>query len=99
MAAPAAGEQLNPAEEALRRVVDSQIGPRGVGAVYQNVDGAFEVVELIRDPQRARQLLRRRSAQWALIVRDQLRRDAQPFVIGSAWTSADRLLQAGGGAR
>ncbi|MET9427909.1 MULTISPECIES: hypothetical protein [unclassified Streptomyces] len=79
--------------EALRRVVEAQIGPRQPGAIYQNADGAFEVVALIRDPQRARELLRRRCAQWAVIVKDVLRPGAEPFAIGSAWTSSDYLVR------
>ncbi|MGY1583845.1 hypothetical protein [Streptomyces sp. MN13] len=79
--------------EALRRVIDAQIGPRQPGAIYQNQDGAFEVIALIRDPKRARELLRRRCAQWALIVRDVLRPDGEPFVIGSVWTMSDHLVR------
>jgi hypothetical protein len=79
--------------EALRRVVDDQIGPRLPGAIYQNVDGAFEVLALVRDPERARTLLRRRAAQWALIVKDVLRPDGEPFAIGSVWTTSDYLVR------
>ncbi|MFD8762333.1 hypothetical protein ACFV03_25630 [Streptomyces mirabilis] len=79
--------------EALRRVVDDQIGPRRAGAIYQNTDGAFEVIAVIRDPERARGLLKRRCAQWALIVRDVLRPDGEPFVIGSVWTTSDHLVR------
>lgn len=46
--------------EGLYRVVDAQIGPRAKGVTYRNVSGAFEVLAVIRDPERARQLLRRR---------------------------------------
>ncbi|WP_371674786.1 hypothetical protein OG985_49545 (plasmid) [Streptomyces sp. NBC_00289] len=83
--------------EALRRVVDGQIGPRHVGAIYQNVDGAFEVLSVIRDPERARGLLRRRCAQWALVVKDVLRPDAEPFPVGSAWTTSDYLVREAAG--
>lgn len=79
--------------EALRRVVDDQIGPRAQGAIYQNVDGAFEVLAVIRNPERARALLGRRSAQWALIVKDVLRPGAEPFTIGSVWTTSDHLVR------
>jgi hypothetical protein len=85
--------------EALRRVIEAQIGPREPGAIYQNTDGAFEVVALIRDPQRARELLLRRCAQWALIVRDVLRPDGEPFAIGSAWTDSDYLVREAAAAR
>lgn len=79
--------------EALRRVINHQIGPRAAGAIYQNSDGAFEVVAVVRDPQRARELLKRRCAQWALIVRDVLRPDGEPFVVGSVWTTSDHLVR------
>ncbi|MFF7566618.1 hypothetical protein ACFZB4_42515 [Streptomyces pseudovenezuelae] len=79
--------------EALRRVVDAQIGPRGVGAIYQNSDGAFEVIAVIRDPAMARGLLKRRCAQWALIVKDVTRAGGEPFAIGSVWTTSDYLVR------
>ncbi|MFE6129713.1 hypothetical protein ACFQ6Q_15810 [Streptomyces sp. NPDC056437] len=80
--------------EALRRVIDGQIGPRHAGAIYQNQDGAFEVLALVRDPERSRATLGRRCSQWALIVRDVLRPDGEPFAIGSVWTTEDRLVRA-----
>lgn len=93
-AAPAAqAPLLSPGDELLRRVIDTQIGPRTEGAVYQNIDGAFEVLEVVRDPQRARELLGRRSSQWAVVLRDVLRHDGQPFAVGSVWTSADQLVR------
>jgi len=88
---------LSPGDELLRRVIDTQIGPRTEGVIYQNTDGAFEVLDVVRDPQRARELLGRRSAQWALIVRDLLRHDGEPFAIGSVWTTADQLVDAADG--
>ncbi|MEU2564843.1 hypothetical protein ABZ626_36760 [Streptomyces longispororuber] len=78
--------------EALRRVVEEQIGPRERGAIYQNQDGAFEVLSVIRDRETARVLLKRRSAQWALVVRDVLRA-SEPFAVGSVWTTSDRLVR------
>lgn len=72
-----------------------EIGPRQPGAIYQNVDGRFEVLSRITDPREAAQLLRREGARWALIVRDTLRPDGQPFAIGSAWTTSDYLLREG----
>ncbi|GHE56477.1 hypothetical protein GCM10018785_27230 [Streptomyces longispororuber] len=80
-------------DEALRRVVEEQIGPRAPGAIYQNVDGAFEVLSVVREPEQARVLLRRRSARWAVIVRDVLRPGAEPFAVGSVWTTSDRLVR------
>jgi hypothetical protein len=79
--------------EALRRVVADQIGPRMPGAIYQNSDGAFEVLAVIRDREQARALLRRRSAQWAVIVKDVLRPGAEPFPVGSVWTTSDHLVR------
>ncbi|MEV4872852.1 hypothetical protein [Streptomyces syringium] len=79
--------------EGLRRVIEDQIGPRRKGAIYQNSDGAFEVLALVRDPEQARTLLRRRCAQWAVIVRDVLRPDSQPVAVGSVWTTSDQLVR------
>ncbi|MEU3491200.1 hypothetical protein [Streptomyces massasporeus] len=70
-----------------------EVGPRGPGAIYQNVDGRFEVLALINNPSEAAQLLRRDSARWALIVRDTLRPDGQPFAVGSVWTTSDYLIR------
>ncbi|MFE2823494.1 hypothetical protein [Streptomyces sp. NPDC059271] len=79
--------------EALRQVVEQQIGPREPGVIYQNSDGAFEVLSVTRDPERSRSLLNRRSARWAVIVRDVLRPDGEPFVVGTVWTTSDRLVR------
>ncbi|MEW2467897.1 hypothetical protein AB0919_23175 [Streptomyces sp. NPDC046994] len=90
---PAPAPSGDPAtREALRRVVEEQIGPRTKGVIYQNCDGAFEVLSVILDPQQARELLKRRCAQWALIVREVLRPDGEPFPVGSVWTDSDHLV-------
>ncbi|MGW1270086.1 hypothetical protein [Streptomyces sp. NPDC002491] len=73
--------------------VEDEIGPRRPGAIYQNSDGRFEVLALITDPREAAQQLRRDSARWAVIVRDTLRPDGQPFAVGSVWTTSDYLLR------
>ncbi|MEU3343037.1 hypothetical protein [Streptomyces sp. NPDC006668] len=78
----------------LPRTAD-EIGPRRPGAIYQNISGRFEVLALVTDPGEAAQLLRRGGARWAVIVRDTLRPDGQPFAIGSAWTDSDYLLREG----
>ncbi|MEU8810701.1 hypothetical protein ACN6K5_002885 [Streptomyces violaceoruber] len=70
-----------------------EIGPRLPGAIYANQDGRFEVLALITDPVEAARLLRRTSARWAVIVRDTLRADGQPFVVGSVWTNEDYLIR------
>ncbi|MCX4581380.1 hypothetical protein OHB41_51470 [Streptomyces sp. NBC_01571] len=76
-------------------LAEEEIGPRHPGALYQNATGAFEVLVLITDPSEAAQLLRRDSARWAVIVRDVLRADGEPFVTGAVWTSEDRLVRPG----
>jgi hypothetical protein len=93
---PAAASGETTTLEALRRVVDEQIGPRDTGAIYQNSEGAFEVLAVVRDPQRARELLKRRCAQWALIVKDVLRPGGEPFAIGTVWTTSDHLVREAG---
>jgi hypothetical protein len=75
--------------------VSQEIGPRTEGAIYENIDGAFKVLELVTDHAKARELLHRRSAQFAVVVRDLRREDGQPFAVGSVWTTSDRLLKAG----
>lgn len=81
--------------EALNRVVQQQIGPRRAGAIYENTDGAFEVLAVVTDAATAREMLNRRCARFAVIVRDIRRPDGQPFVVGSAWTGSDWLRRAG----
>ncbi|MFF3312959.1 hypothetical protein [Streptomyces sp. NPDC002952] len=78
-----------------QQTIADEIGPRHPGAIYQNVDGRFEVLALITDPVEAQQLLRRDCARWALIVRDTLRADGQPFVVGTVWVEhSDHLVRA-----
>ncbi|MYV42992.1 hypothetical protein GT030_30035 [Streptomyces sp. SID1328] len=71
----------------------AEVGPRRPGAIYQNVDGRFEVLALITDVADAAVLLRRSSARWAVIVRDTLRPDGEPFAVGSVWTDSDYLIR------
>lgn len=77
----------------VKPAVEEQIGPRRPGAIYQNTDGRFEVLALVTAPTEAVALLRRSSAQWAVIVRDTLRPDGEPFAIGSVWTTSDYLIR------
>ncbi|MFK8851348.1 hypothetical protein [Streptomyces sp. Ac-502] len=91
--APATAQLLPATADALRQEVDAQIGPRRRGTIYQNTDGAFEVLSVVTDPAEARALLRRDSAQWALIVRDVLRAGGEPFVVGSVWSTSDHLVR------
>ncbi|AGS73875.1 hypothetical protein [Streptomyces collinus] len=76
-----------------RSTVQDEIGPRRPGAIYQNVDGRFEVLALVTVPADAAQLLRRAAARWAVIVRDTLRPDGQPFAVGTVWTDSDYLVR------
>lgn len=78
--------------EALRRVIAGQIGPRKPGVVYDNADGIFEVVNVITDLNEARRILKRRAAQFAVIVRD-LHTGAE-HTTGTVWTGSDRVLKA-----
>ncbi|GAB1340843.1 hypothetical protein ACE1SV_74330 [Streptomyces sp. E-15] len=78
---------------ASRPSVQDEIGPRRPGAIYQNSDGRYEVLVLITDPADAAQLLRRAAARWAVIVRDILRPDGEPFAVGTVWTDADHLIR------
>lgn len=82
---------------AAARIAD-EIGPRRPGAIYQNTDGRFEVLALVTNRREAAALLRRDSARWAVIVRDTLRPDGQPFPVGSVWTNSDYLLREGASA-
>ncbi|MFG2637946.1 hypothetical protein ACGFX8_29660 [Streptomyces sp. NPDC048362] len=77
----------------LHPSVEHEIGPRRSGAIYQNVDGRFEVLALVMDPADAAQLLGRSAARWALIVRDTLRPQGQHFTVGSVWTTSDYLIR------
>ncbi len=61
-----------------QRTAAAEIGPRLPGAIYQNVDGRFEVLALVTVLAKAAALLRRDSARWAVIVRDTLRPTASP---------------------
>ncbi|MEU0054680.1 hypothetical protein [Streptomyces sp. NPDC006309] len=81
------------ASRQIRPSIQDEIGPRRPGAIYQNVDGRFEVLALVTDPADAAQLLRRTAARWAVIVRDTLRPDGQPFAVGSVWTTSDYLIR------
>lgn len=81
------------ANEALRRVVAGQIGPRRPGVVYDNTDGIFLVIDVQTDSARARQMLNRRAAQFAIVainlVTDHM------VILGSVWTSSDRVIESG----
>lgn len=90
-----APRQLPDRPHLARPTTADEIGPRLPGAIYANVDGRFEVLALITTPPEAARLLRRTSARWAVIVRDTLRADGQPFAVGSVWTNEDHLVRPG----
>ncbi|MFF2411763.1 hypothetical protein [Streptomyces sp. NPDC058092] len=78
--------------EALARVVAGQIGPRKPGVVYDNADGTYEVLQVTTNRTEARRILKRRAAQFAIVVHD---RSANTVgAIGTAWTGSDRVLKA-----
>ncbi|MFI6254355.1 hypothetical protein [Streptomyces sp. NPDC051016] len=90
-----AGARPHPQRDAR---VDAEIGPRAVGAIYQTSISAYEVLAVIRDPERASALLKR-TALWAVIVRDIMRADAEPYAVGDTWTTSDHLVREGRTAR
>ncbi|MFJ8158866.1 hypothetical protein [Streptomyces sp. NPDC094468] len=83
-----AGGRPHPQRDAR---VDSEIGPRSVGAIYQTSISTYEVLAVIRDPERASALLKR-TALFAVIVRDIMRADAEPYAVGDTWTTSDHLV-------
>lgn len=80
------------ADEALRRVTASQIGPRMAGTVYDNATGTFEVRHVITDLTEARRVLRRQSARFAVLIRD-VHAGTEHYT-GAIWTGSDRVLKA-----
>ncbi|MDK0524980.1 hypothetical protein [Streptomyces sp. ML-6] len=78
--------------EALRRVVAGQIGPRKPGVVYSTTDGVYEVLDVTTDRDEARRILRRRAAQFAVIVHDCTADTIG--AVGTAWTGTDRVIKA-----
>lgn len=79
-------------DEALRPDVADQIGPRVEGAVYDNQAGAFRVLQVVTDLSEARRILRRRAAQFAILVRDV--HTGSEHYTGAVWTGSDRVLKA-----
>jgi MinD-like ATPase involved in chromosome partitioning or flagellar assembly len=78
--------------EALRRVVADQIGPRRPGVVYSDGVTNLRVLDLIADPSEARRILKRRAAQFAVIVQD-LHTGIERATC-AVWTGSDRVLKA-----
>jgi hypothetical protein len=80
------------ADEALRRVTAQQIGPRQPGTVHYDGSRLVEVRQVVTDPTEARRVLRRRSARFAVLVRDL--HDGTHRYTGAIWTGSDRVLKA-----
>ncbi|MET7713692.1 hypothetical protein [Streptomyces sp. NPDC005407] len=89
---PPTSDDSSQANEALRRTVAGQIGPRKPGVVYDNADGIFEVIGLTLDRSEARRVLKRRAAQFAITVHDRITGTVD--TIGTVWTGSDRVLKA-----
>jgi hypothetical protein len=83
---------LSQSDEALRRVTAQQIGPRRPGTVYYDGGRVVEVRAVITDSAEARRVLRRRAAQFAVLVRD-LHTGTEHYT-GAVWTGSDRVLKA-----
>ncbi|MGR3935224.1 hypothetical protein [Streptomyces sp. BRA346] len=77
------------------RSVRDEIGPRRPGAIYATEGGRYEVLALVTDPKKAAGLLGRAAARWAVIVRDTLHPQGEPYAIGTAWTITDYLIRPG----
>jgi hypothetical protein len=91
-APPTASPATTQADEALRRVTASHIGPRQPGVVYYDGPRMVEVKAVITDPSESRRVLKRRAAQFAVEVIDQHTGDR--YYTGTIWTGSDRVLKA-----
>lgn len=80
------------ADEALRRVTATQIGPRRPGVVYYDGSRLVEVHRVITTASEARRILKRRAAQFAIEVID-LHTGTRRYT-GAVWTGSDRVLKA-----
>lgn len=89
---PLSAESNVDLNEALRRVVETEIGPRRPGVVYSDGISSLQVLDVVRDASEARRILRRRAAQFAVIVRD-LHTGIERATCAT-WTGSDRVLKA-----
>lgn len=80
------------ADEALRRVTASQIGPRRPGIVYYDGSRMVEVKAVITDLTEARRVLKRHAARFAVLIQDL--HDGSERYTGTVWTGSDRVLKA-----
>lgn len=69
-----------------------QIGPRVEGVDYITPAGAYRVLAVITNQSEARRILKRRAAQFAILVRD-LHTGAEHATC-AVWTGSDRVLKA-----
>lgn len=83
---------LSEPDEALRRVTADAIGPRRPGTIYDNATGTYRVLKVVTDLSEARRILRRRSARFAVLVKD-LHAGTEHYT-GAVWTGSDRVLKA-----
>ncbi|MEW2393040.1 hypothetical protein AB0933_32235 [Streptomyces venezuelae] len=79
-------------DEALDRSVAADIGPRTEGVVYYDGPRLVQVRRVITDRDQARRILKRRAAQFAVIVHDQ--HANTEYATCAVWTGTDRVLKA-----
>ena len=79
-------------DEALAQSVTTDIGPRRPGVVYYDGPRLVQVLAVIRDRTEARRVLRRKAAQFAVIIRD-LHTGAEHATC-TVWTGSDRVEKA-----
>lgn len=79
-------------DEALARSVAVDIGPRRPGVTYVTGNGALTVLDVITDRSEARRILRRKAAQFAILVRDP--HTGSEYATCTVWTGSDRVLKA-----
>ncbi|MGV2914701.1 hypothetical protein [Streptomyces alfalfae] len=83
---------VSQSDEALVQSVAADIGPRRPGVVYYDGPRLVQVLAVIRDRTEARRVLRRKAAQFAVIIRD-LHTGAEHATC-TVWTGSDRVEKA-----
>jgi hypothetical protein len=89
---PVGANATTQADEALRRSVAADLGPRAPGTVYDNAAGTYRVLTVIHDPSEARRILKRRAAQFAVEILDIFTGERRHTC--AVWTGSDRVLKA-----
>lgn len=79
-------------DEVLARSVATDIGPRKAGVVYYDGPRLVQVRQVITDRTEARRILKRRAAQFAVLVRDL--HAGTEYATCAVWTGSDRVLKA-----